>query len=113
MTPQGHMESGWITFSAFEDDDTTVIQVQSMARASDPIYEIGFILFAHQVQEEFWEETLTNLASHFQVNGQVTMQKTCVDSRWQWSQVKNIWHNAAIRTALYSPLHFLKRGSKK
>ncbi|HUE76058.1 MAG TPA: hypothetical protein VMP10_04450, partial [Chloroflexota bacterium] len=44
MTPQGNMEAGWITFSAFEEDGCTVAQVQSIARASDPIYEIGFLL---------------------------------------------------------------------
>src|SRR5215216_3924461 len=47
MTPQGHPESGWVTFSAFadeEDEGAIVAQVQSMARANDPIYEIGFKL---------------------------------------------------------------------
>jgi hypothetical protein len=33
MTPEGHPESGWNTFSAYEDEDgTTVAQVQSLAR---------------------------------------------------------------------------------
>jgi hypothetical protein len=101
MTPQGHMESGWITFSAFEEDGATVAQVQSIARANDPMYEIGFILFAHGVQEKFWRDTLTALSAHFGVAGQVQMRKTCVDPRWQWSQAGNIWHNAAMRTGMY------------
>jgi hypothetical protein len=109
MTPQGHMESGWITFSAFEEENFTVVQVQSMARANDPMYEVGFWLFAHRKQEMFWEHTLTALAAHFGVNGQVRMYKTCVDRRLQWSQAKNIWHNAAIRTAIYAPVHFFKK----
>jgi hypothetical protein len=109
MTPQGHMESGWITFSAFEEDDCTVVQVQSMARANDPMYEVGFWLFAHRKQEAFWEETLRALAAHFGINGQVRMHKTCVDRRLQWSQARNIWHNAAIRTAIYAPVHFFKK----
>src|SRR5437764_5591266 len=57
MTPQGHMESGWITVSAFEEEGQTVAQVQSIARANDPMYELGFILFAHGVQEAFWRAT--------------------------------------------------------
>src|ERR671921_1218920 len=33
MTPEGHPESGWNTFSAFQDDDgSTVAQIQSLAR---------------------------------------------------------------------------------
>jgi hypothetical protein len=104
MTPQGHMESGWITFSTFEQDGATVAQVQSMARANDPMYEAGFMLFAHGVQERFWRATLTALAAHFGVDGQVQMRKTCVDARWQWSQATNIWHNAAVRTGVYMAL---------
>jgi len=104
MTPQGHMESGWITFSAFEEEGCTVAQVESMARANDPMYEIGFMIFAHGVQERFWQHTLTALASHFGVPGQVQMRKTCVDARWQWGQAKNVWHNAAVRTGVYGGL---------
>jgi hypothetical protein len=112
MTPQGHMESGWITFSAFEQDGATVAQVESMARANDPAYEIGFLLFAHGTQEKFWHATLTALAAHFGVNGQVQMRKICVDSRWQWNQARNLWHNAAMRTGMYvalSPVRWLGR----
>jgi len=104
MTPQGHMESGWITFSTFEEDGATVAQVQSIARANDPMYEIGFMLFAHGVQERFWRDTLTALAAHFRAAGQVQMRKTFVDPRWQWSQAGNLWHNAAVRTGMYFTL---------
>ena len=104
MTPQGHMESGWITFSAFEEDGQTVAQVQSIARANDPMYEIGFMLFAHGVQERFWNDTLTALAAHLGALGIVQMRKTCVDSRWQWSQAGNLWQNAAVRTGIYLSL---------
>lgn len=104
MTPQGHMESGWITFSAYEQEGVTVAQVESMARANDPMYEMGFMLFAHGTQEKFWQHTLTALAKHFEVSGQVELRKVCVDSRWQWSQARNVWHNAAMRTGLYLAL---------
>jgi hypothetical protein len=112
MTPQGHMESGWITFSAYEKDGVTVAQVESLARANDPLYELGFMLFAHGTQEKFWLDTLAALARHLGVNGQVQMRKMCIDSRWQWSQAKNIWHNAALRTGLYmalAPLRWVGR----
>jgi hypothetical protein len=112
MTPQGHMESGWITFSAYERDGCTVAQVESMARANDPLYELGFLLFAHGTQEKFWHDTLAALARHFGVNGQVQLRKACVDSRWQWGQAKNVWHNAAVRTGVYlalAPVRWLGR----
>ena len=32
------------------------------------------------------------------------MRKTCVDPRWQWSQARNLWHNAAVRTGMYLAL---------
>lgn len=112
MTPQGNMEAGWITFSAFEEDGATVAQVQSIARASDPAYELSFLLFAHRVQEQFWHHTLTALAAHMGVAGQVQMQKTCLDPRRQWSHAKNIWYNAGIGTGLYfmmTPVRWTRR----
>ena len=43
MTPEGHPESGWNTFSAYQDEDgTAAAQIQSLARANEPIYELGF-----------------------------------------------------------------------
>src|SRR5579864_5620513 len=44
MTPQGHMFAGWITFSAFEEDGTTVAQAQVLMRANDPLYELGLTM---------------------------------------------------------------------
>ena len=44
MTPEGHMFSGWITFSAYEKDEATVAQAQLLIRANDPLYEVGFRL---------------------------------------------------------------------
>ena len=116
MTPEGHPESGWITFSAHEEDGHTVAQVQSMARANDPIYEAGFRLFASRAQEKIWTHVLTSLAAHIGATGQVEMQKTCVDPRCQWSQARNIWHNAAVRSMLYmiaTPVRSVRKRGKR
>jgi hypothetical protein len=105
MTPQGHPESGWVTFSAFPDDEregVIVAQVQSMARANDPIYELGFTLGGSKAQEQIWTHVLSSLAAHFACEPTVEFNKSCVDPKLQWSQTKNIWHNAAMRSMLYA-----------
>jgi len=101
ITPEGFPESGWITFSAFLDDGCVVAQVQSLARAADPIYEASFFLFGSNEQEAIWEHVLTNLAAQLGVQGQVKMVKTCVDHKLQWSQAKNVFKNAGAYTVFY------------
>jgi len=102
MTPQGHMFAGWITFSSYEDDGCTIAQSQVLIRANDPMYEIGFRLGGYAKEDRFWQATLKSLAEYFSVKAPVQTQKVCVDPKLQWSQAKNIWHNSAIRTTLYT-----------
>ncbi len=110
MTPEGHMFAGMITFSAYEEDSATVAQVQVLIRANDPIYEISFRLgFGHQVEDVFWQGTLTNLAQRFGVNGHVVQQNVLVDPRVQWKEARNIWQNAGIRSTLYMPVAIVRR----
>jgi hypothetical protein len=111
MTPQGHMFAGMITFSAFDDEGVTVIQIQALIRGSDPVYEMSFRLgFGHKAEDKFWFDTLHNLAAHFGVNDQeTTLTFICVDKKVQWSEAGNVWHNAAIRTAVYMPVYLTKR----
>ena len=110
MTPEGHPESGFNTFSAYAEDGVTIAQIQSLARANDPIYEFGFrFMGGSSQQEKIWHHVLTQLAAQFSVPAQVTTQKTCVDNRLQWSQAKNVWHNALIRSTLNLPLRTARR----
>jgi hypothetical protein len=101
MTPQGHIFAGWITFSALEENGVTVAQAEILMRASDPFYEIGMVLFGHRLENRFWEQTLQNVASRFGVQTRAQTTVECVDTRYQWRQVTNVWYNAAIRTAVY------------
>lgn len=102
MTPEGHMFAAMITFNAYEEEDATVVQVQPLLRANDPIYEIGMRLgLLQKMEDQFWHDTLRALAAHFGVNGQVQQRVTLVDPKLQWGQAKNIWHNAGIRSTLY------------
>jgi len=102
MTAEGLPEAGWNTFSAYEEDGVTVVQIQSLARASDPIYEVGFRLFGSTAQEKIWTHVLTNLAAHFGVHERVRLEKDCVDPKLQWYRVGNLWHNAGLRSVVYT-----------
>ena len=104
MTPQGHVFAGWITFSAYEDEGTTVAQVQLLFRAFDFAYEIGFRLGANKSEDAFWQHTLIALAAYYSVNEPVETYKTLIDPRVQWSEFWNIWNNSTIRTVLYRML---------
>ncbi|HEX9922394.1 MAG TPA: hypothetical protein VGD99_07005 [Anaerolineae bacterium] len=110
MTPEGHPEAGFNTFSAYEEDGVTVAQIQSLGRANDPIFEFGLRFMGGSAQQEkIWCHVLTALAAHFGIGGQVQMHKSCVDAQLQWSEAKNIWHNAIVRTALYMPVYLLRK----
>src|SRR5829696_6703209 len=110
MTPEGHPESGWNTFSAYQEADrTTVAQIQSLARADDPIYEIALRIVGSTAQERIWTHVLKSLAAYFGVNEPVTLEKVCVDSKLQWSQVKNVWQNAGARSMLYTKVGLERR----
>lgn len=116
MTPQGHMFAGMITFSAERAAETTCAQVQALVRASDPIYEIGFRLGLLKEEDRFWKYTLTALADFFGVHGEEPDLKiVLVDPKVQWAQAKNVWHNSAVRTGLYTlaaPVRWIRRLAK-
>ncbi|HEY1349252.1 MAG TPA: ATP-binding protein [Ktedonobacteraceae bacterium] len=103
MTPQGHVFAGWITFSAYANEEgETVAQAQVLIRASDPIYEIGLRFFGgHRQEDRFWQHTLTQVATYFKCTAAVEMEIVCVDTRIQWSEARNIWHNSVMRTTLH------------
>ncbi len=113
MTPEGHMLSAWITFSAYEESGCTVVQAQALLRATDPLMEIGLRLGGHKTEDDFWHHTLKSLATHFGIQGQVQQHVTCVDPKLQWSEAKNIWHSAVIRTTLYTPIYVIRRWFKR
>jgi hypothetical protein len=115
MTPQGHIFAAWITFSAAgaERGGVTAAQVQVLLRANDPIYELGMPIVISRREDRFWQQTLANLARHLGVaDPAVTTAVICVDRKRQWSNARNVWHNAGVRTALYTlgaPLRAFRR----
>jgi hypothetical protein len=110
MTPEGHIFAGMITFSAHEDEGATVAQIQALIRANDPLYELGCrVGVVHKTEDDFWHATLRSLAARFGVNGQPQQRNVLVDPGMQWAEAGNIWHNSAIRTALYMPVTLVKK----
>lgn len=109
ITPQGHPESGWVSFHAFEQNQSTVVQIIGLARANDPVYEMAFRLMGAKFQERIWRHVLSSLATHLGVEPQVHVIKTCVDKKMQWSEMTNLWYNAQIRSLLYTIVSPLRR----
>ncbi len=113
MTPEGHPESGFNTFSVFEENGLVYGQVESLARTTDPIYEIGYSLFNFsKTHDTIWCGVLTNLAGQFGAPGEVTVNKVLVDSKRQWLRAGNVWQNAVVRTSLYillTPVRWLRK----
>jgi hypothetical protein len=119
MTPEGFPVAGWNNFSVYEEDDCVVAQVQSLERASDPIYEFGFRFMGGAARQEFiWIHVLTKLAEHFDIKGQVSMTREQLDPKVQWKYAGRVVKNAGVRTTLYklaAPLRWIGRalGGKK
>ena len=115
MTPEGHMFAAWITFSSFELADETLAQVQVLLRAGDPIYEVGMAFGGHKKEDQFWKATLEALAVRVGASApDVSITATCLDKKRQWSNARNVRHNAAIRSGLYTMTHpFRKRRARR
>ena len=111
MTPQGFPESGWNSFSTFEEDGETWVQVQSMARAADPIYEFGFrFMGGARFQEETWQHVVKAVAAHFGVHDEpVQVIRSCIDPGFQWREIRNVWQNAMIRSMFYMPVRLVRK----
>ncbi len=116
MSPEGHPFAGPLTFSAYADGDgVTVVQVQELTRASDPLWELMMHtpLLGDRMQNDIWRSTLRNLARHFGIDAPVEQRIVAVDRRWQWKYARNIWQNAGIRSTLTAPVRWLRpRGPK-
>ncbi len=105
ITPHGHPEAGWITFSAKEQDGKIRMQIQGIVRASDPFYELAYAIAGQAFQEKIWLNVLTSLAKKLEIedNGQMVKYKPA--DNWQLSKAGNIWYNAQLRSL---PLNLTK-----
>ena len=113
ITPEGHPESGWVTFSAEENDGGITIQIQGLARASDPLYEVAFRLAGSKLQQGIWTHVLQSLLRYVGSNSQIEVAPVCLDNNLQWSKFFNIFANAQVLTILNMPLIFLRKLIKR
>ena len=113
MNAAGHPAAGMATFSADRQDDVICAQVQVLIRANDPFYDLMLPIYGQRAEDAIWTYTLRALAAHFGATAtDVSIDRVVVDRHRNWSQAKNIWQNAAIRSGLYmvfAPLRWLRR----
>jgi hypothetical protein len=107
ITPQGHPESGWVTFSAFRTGGNLIAQIVGLARANDLVYEMAFRAVGSKMQIRIWTHVLESLAKHLGVPTDVSVEAICVDPGVRWSQSGNLWYNAQIRTMLSAPVWWI------
>lgn len=109
ITPQGHPEAGWITFSVEERDDSIHVQIQGLVRASDPFFEVAFTIAGSKFQETIWKHVLSSLAKYLDVEDNVQMKKYRPAIDLQWSKSGNIWYNSQLRSLPLNIVRLFKR----
>ncbi|MBN2687497.1 MAG: STAS domain-containing protein, partial [Deltaproteobacteria bacterium] len=107
MTIQGHILAGWITFSVFQHNDDTIIQVNPLFRASDPLMEIAMRLGGAKQEDQFWRATLVNLARRLGVHGELSQRDVLIDPHVRWTAFNNVRYSAVIRSSFYMPVYML------
>ncbi len=95
MTPEGHPFSGWITFSATAQEGGSSAEVRLLIRASDPLWDLGFLFGMGKGEDWMWRHTLRSLARHLGSEAAPTQEIVKVDRRRLWHNVGN-WRKNAI-----------------
>ena len=91
-------------------------QAVVLMRSGDPMYEMGLRLGGHGAEDRFWEHTLGAVAARFGAPPRVEVASECIDRRVQWSHLRNIRYNAAVRTTLFmltAPSRWFRRRPRR
>jgi hypothetical protein len=72
VTLEGHLEAGQIRFSAREEDDMVVFEIESWARSAGPVVDLLYdrLRMAKEIQLHMWTSMLQRVAD--MVGGRVT-----------------------------------------
>lgn len=95
MTPEGHPFAGWITFSAAPTPEGSSAQVQLLIRASDPIWDLGFVCGMGRGEDWMWCTTLKALATHLGSRADPVHEAVVVDRKRLWANFGN-WRRSAL-----------------
>jgi hypothetical protein len=109
LAPPGHVFCGWTNFSSFAENGKTVAQVEVLMRASDPLFEIGLMLFGHRQENQFWLKVLENLGRFLGSESVPTQSVKCLDRRFRFRNASNIRYNAVLRNGPHLPGRGLRR----
>ena len=112
ITPQGHPEAGWITFSVDEREDSVYVQIQGLVRASDPFFDLAFNIAGSKFQETIWKHVLSLLAKYLDVEDNVQMKKYSPSTDLQWSKSRNMLYNSQLRSLPLNITSLFKRGHR-
>jgi len=112
ITPEGHPEAGWVTFKAFEENKRVIFQIQGLARASDPVYEIAFRMAGSNLQRQIWTHVLESLAKYIGSSAKVQFNMQCLDNSLHVSNFYNVFQNAQILSIIHSILNRLKNNKQ-
>ncbi|MDL9980861.1 DUF1990 family protein [Microbacterium sp. ASV49] len=106
LTPEGHMLSGMITFSAREDAASgTVAEIRMLVRPHDPLIQLVWPV-GRTAEGSMWRRTLENLAASYGVTGApVTEHSVCVDRRMIWKNWRNVRGNVFFATFRHRVTH--------
>ena len=85
------------------------MQVQGLARASDPVYEVAFRLAGSKLQQQIWTYVLQSLLKHIGSSANVEVTPLCLDTSLKWQRITNVFVNAQILSILYLPAIFLRK----
>ena len=55
----------------------------------------------HKSEDKFWANTLRAVGKRFGHEVEPETTVVCVDPRRRWSEARNVWHNAGIRSTLH------------
>jgi len=102
ITPEGHPEAGWVTFKALKEGERVIFQIQGLARASDPAYEIAFRMAGSNLQRQIWTHVLESLVKHTGSSAKVQFSMQCLDDSLHLSNFFNIFKNAQMLSMLHS-----------
>jgi hypothetical protein len=71
-------------------------------RAGDPLYEIAMPIMMRK-EDQAWSTVLGNLSRHLGATFvDVRPETTVIDRRRLWRNWVNVWHNAGIRSVLWT-----------